>query len=357
MRLLGEVVARKNVRSVGLSKRAFVGMLLLIIAGCGDSEGPNRPLSKDDEHGDGAEDVLPDAATSDGETQPDAPPSPDSPAESGDGAVDAGADTLSDASPDDAADAPHPVSQFCGDRIRNPVTEECDDGTSPGSCTADCRVRSGRLLQAGRDDGGDPRGPRRRLGSGRHITSAGSSDQRVLAVAKVWEDLQGRSNADRRIDLVPSVRFRFDVTDPPRLEDDIHGDRCRPQIVHVREDHVELALMNGGGAIRIPYTLILDAWTTIDQRMAVRLFLNEDFATLDQRIDVVQTAVRALNQDQTFNDAIETGTSYRAAAEKLSERSDESAGYRFVIFGHTHHAKDVKLDSGARYPTRARGPT
>ncbi len=68
----------------------------------------------------------------------------------------------SDATADAAADAgppPHPVSQYCGDGIRDPVKEECDDGTaspataspataspataSPATaCTPDCRVRA-----------------------------------------------------------------------------------------------------------------------------------------------------------------------------------------------------------------------
>ncbi|MDD9932066.1 MAG: hypothetical protein OXT09_00605, partial [Myxococcales bacterium] len=60
-----------------------------------------------------------------------------------------------DAGPTDAhpdpdggtADLAHPVSEFCGDGIRDPVTEECDDGTAlEDPCSADCRVREAALL-------------------------------------------------------------------------------------------------------------------------------------------------------------------------------------------------------------------
>lgn len=41
-------------------------------------------------------------------------------------------------------DEPPPISVFCGDGIRDPVTEECDDpsASATDACTADCRVQS-----------------------------------------------------------------------------------------------------------------------------------------------------------------------------------------------------------------------
>jgi cysteine-rich repeat protein len=59
-------------------------------------------------------------------------------------------------------DAPR-TSKYCGDRIRDPLLEECDDG--PGalddSCNADCRVRVIPLTAEGIGDAGpnDARGP------------------------------------------------------------------------------------------------------------------------------------------------------------------------------------------------------
>src|SRR5262245_59446683 len=50
----------------------------------------------------------------------------------------------------DSGPPPHPVSEYCGDAIRDPVLEECDDGSGAqdDGCTADCRVRSVPLLEA-----------------------------------------------------------------------------------------------------------------------------------------------------------------------------------------------------------------
>jgi hypothetical protein len=71
-----------------------------------------------------------------------------------------------------AAGQPNEVSLFCGDAIRDPVTEACDDG--PGddddSCTPACEVRN-MLLVA--DDGTERLS--RRLGTGRHPVATSAS--------------------------------------------------------------------------------------------------------------------------------------------------------------------------------------
>lgn len=62
-----------------------------------------------------------------------------------------------------------PVSEYCGDAIRDPVLEECDDG--PGgdvdSCTADCRARTVTVVQPP-DMQGELRLRARSLGLGAH---------------------------------------------------------------------------------------------------------------------------------------------------------------------------------------------
>lgn len=86
------------------------------------------------------------------------------------------------------ADAAPPVSQYCGDGVRDPVTEECDDKTGtdpPDSCTAQCQVQdlvagpAMPLSEAGAVMGG------RRLGTGRHPVAGGPDG---FAVAKVREE-------------------------------------------------------------------------------------------------------------------------------------------------------------------------
>lgn len=86
---------------------------------------------------------------------------------------------------------PLPMSERCGDGIRDPVKEECDDGTSgPGAvCTTDCRVVAGVAIAAGAPDGGASR----YLGTAPHV-AAGTDE----GAAVVYEELGTR----------PSVLFQ-----------------------------------------------------------------------------------------------------------------------------------------------------
>ncbi len=124
-------------------------------AGSGGIAGSDASAGGSDAGGDGASgapgdagvDVATDGSSADG-------------AEGGDGASDAGTDA--------------PVSTFCGDGIRDPVKEECDDGSAAGvadSCSVDCRVRD-LLFAAGP---GSSQADKRTPGTGRHTVAAGSS--------------------------------------------------------------------------------------------------------------------------------------------------------------------------------------
>lgn len=108
-------------------------------------------------------------------------------------ASDADADDVTELDADDGAvaDAPvdAPVSQYCGDGIRDPVTEECDDGNGtapPDSCSSDCRVEDILVLPGPGSDGGTPPAQDRSLGRCRHPIAAGSAGFAVaLADASV----------------------------------------------------------------------------------------------------------------------------------------------------------------------------
>ena len=102
-------------------------------------------------------------------------------ASSGDGAAGDGA------SGDGATDAPidGPTSQFCGDGVRDPVTEECDDGTGsspPDSCSAQCVVQDVLVSPGPGSDGGVTPKVTRRLGEGRHPVAADGSGFAVAFV-------------------------------------------------------------------------------------------------------------------------------------------------------------------------------
>jgi len=73
-------------------------------------------------------------------------------------------------------------------------------------------------------------------------------------------------------------------------------------------------------------------------------------ADLDARLPALRQAFRALEGDYTWKPDVEAGRRYLRAAKTLAADSGERSGYRFVVFGHTHHAKCVDLpDEGAVY--------
>jgi UDP-2,3-diacylglucosamine pyrophosphatase LpxH len=62
------------------------------------------------------------------------------------------------------------------------------------------------------------------------------------------------------------------------------------------------------------------------------------------RLPALLMALRVLRTDQTFNRRTETLTEYGRASRDLAQH-----GIKYVIFGHTHLARDVDLGSGCRY--------
>src|SRR5690606_38843519 len=83
-------------------------------------------------------------------------------------------------------DPPRPPgdSEWCGDGIRDPVSEECDDGpgSEPDSCSQDCQVRE-LLVEPweGSSEVGEF-APDRWLGAGRHPVAAGHAGFAVAYV-------------------------------------------------------------------------------------------------------------------------------------------------------------------------------
>jgi hypothetical protein len=105
------------------------------------------------------------------------------------GSADRDAEPSTDAGPGDggfdAIDAviDAPVSIVCGDGVRDPVLEECDDGTGsnpPDSCTTDCRVEDVLVHPQALVDASVV--PARRVGVGRHAVAAGDSGFAIASV-------------------------------------------------------------------------------------------------------------------------------------------------------------------------------
>ncbi|MCA9593471.1 MAG: hypothetical protein KC776_09180 [Myxococcales bacterium] len=138
--------------------------------------------------GSGGDAASPDA-TSDG---PVVDGAAGAPADGAAGASGSGGDASLDGASDgsagsDAGDAgaDGPVSQFCGDGIRDPISEECDDATGltpQDACSADCRVQDVLLVPGPGSDGGIPPKVSRRVGLGRHPVAANDSGYGVAFV-------------------------------------------------------------------------------------------------------------------------------------------------------------------------------
>jgi UDP-2,3-diacylglucosamine pyrophosphatase LpxH len=62
------------------------------------------------------------------------------------------------------------------------------------------------------------------------------------------------------------------------------------------------------------------------------------------RLQALLSALRCLQNDQTFDESIETDAAYLDAAKSLA-----TGGVRHVLFGHTHMAKNIPLPSGGAY--------
>ncbi len=73
-----------------------------------------------------------------------------------------------------------------------------------------------------------------------------------------------------------------------------------------------------------------------------RMLIGDDQGDLASRIPQVQATLRVLAKDQSFDDQVESKR-YLDAAKWLATDGQDQKGYRAVIFGHTHHAKDLTI--------------
>ena len=74
------------------------------------------------------------------------------------------------------------------------------------------------------------------------------------------------------------------------------------------------------------------------------LFFNRS-KDLEKRLPALLKAIRAVQGEHTFDRATESTSAYIDAAEDLVLRGE----FHYVVFGHTHLARDVQLSNGSRY--------
>jgi UDP-2,3-diacylglucosamine pyrophosphatase LpxH len=89
----------------------------------------------------------------------------------------------------------------------------------------------------------------------------------------------------------------------------------------------------------------ISARETIDRNLGLaRLLLSSGRDALKARVPALLAAVRSVQCDTTFARDAECFSEYLGAAKELA-----AGGFEYVIFGHTHAARDVALPGGARY--------
>ena len=75
-----------------------------------------------------------------------------------------------------------------------------------------------------------------------------------------------------------------------------------------------------------------------------RLLLSPNTGPLHRRMKMLRAAMEGIRRDRSYDRSVETATEYQKAAEHLADR-----GFRWVVFGHTHLAKQVALEGGSTY--------
>lgn len=89
----------------------------------------------------------------------------------------------------------------------------------------------------------------------------------------------------------------------------------------------------------------ISAMGTINRMTGIaKLLLSRNTPELDRRLPALLAALRALQNDNTFARNVEYNREYARAALDLS-----IGGYDYVVFGHTHMARDVWMTGGSRY--------
>jgi UDP-2,3-diacylglucosamine pyrophosphatase LpxH len=89
----------------------------------------------------------------------------------------------------------------------------------------------------------------------------------------------------------------------------------------------------------------ISAADTINRAVGLaRLLFAKNDSEVRKRLPALLQSLRSLQGDRTFDRSVETEPAYLDAARDLARN-----GFKYVLFGHTHLAKDIEMDGGARY--------
>lgn len=177
----------------------------------------------------------------------------------------------------------------------------------------------------------------------------GKLDELARTLAAAARTLVPRRGAPWRLRNVSS-----DDGAAASLSDVAGGDGASPAALDalvaatVADEAARAGLLGGAAAGARPADVAGGAWRARKGLLAL-LLGGGDEGDLISRIPQVQATLRTLRDDLSFERTKEEGR-YRDAAAWLSESGPDTKGYRVVVFGHTHHAKDIELpETGARY--------
>ena len=77
----------------------------------------------------------------------------------------------------------------------------------------------------------------------------------------------------------------------------------------------------------------------------IKILFSPSGSALKKRMPPLLKALRTIQGGTAFDRSVEGDKTYLDAAESLAKNGD----FKFVLFGHTHLAKDVQLENGGRY--------
>ena len=107
----------------------------------------------------------------------------------------------------------------------------------------------------------------------------------------------------------------------------------------------EIDATRGHGAATAEIGSDISTWETVDRSIGLaKLLFASGKDAVDERLPALLRAVRVLQSERAFDRSVETAGEYLGAAQELAR-----GGIKHVVFGHTHLAKQVELDSGGFY--------
>lgn len=167
---------------------------------------------------------------------------------------------------------------------------------------------------------------------GGDISSEASSDVGAVSYGSYGDDMGGVSFGS---DISSGGATPGDPLDKVLAE--ALGEPPQAFLAQLEPEGAAYAAVDIGGDI--------STFSVIDNTLGLmQLLLAKSGGDIARRLPPLLKALRALQDDKSFDPAVETASEYLNAALELAK-----GGFRYVIFGHTHLAKRVDLGGGATY--------